>query len=389
MAKELAFVLINPYTISKSRTGGVISRISSRTGLEFVAARLFGPSPELVGKLAEIVRAASDVPSAEERALLADYVLNNFGPDAKSGRRRRVLMLLFEGENAVAKVRQAVGPLRSNTESGETVRDTYGDYIVDEGGKVRHIEPAVLIGRSPETIGKVLRLFAAYTDKDGGIIDDAVDVNRGDDIHKTLVIIKPDNFRFPSARPGNIIDIFSASGLRIVGAKVHRMSIAEALQFYGPVQEVLRNKLKGMVAERASKAFATEFSFTIPDAAKTQIGDILGPLFGDQQFYQIMQFMTGLYAPEVPAEDREKPGKERCLVLIYSGANAVEKIRKILGPTDPSKAEPGSVRKEYGQSIMVNAAHASDSPDNAKREMGIVKPEKDTIKAFVDQYYPA
>ena len=81
--------------------------------------------------------------------------------------------------------------------------------------------------------------------------------------------------------------------------------------------------------------------------------------------------------------------EERCLVLIYSGANAVEKIRKILGPTDPSKAEPGSVRKEYGQSIMVNAAHASDSPDNAKREMGIVKPEKDTIKAFVDQYYPA
>ena len=69
--------------------------------------------------------------------------------------------------------------------------------------------------------------------------------------------------------------------------------------------------------------------------------------------------------------------------------SGIEQIRKILGPTDPSKAEPGSVRKEYGQSIMVNAAHASDSPDNAKREMGIVKPEKDTIKAFVDQYYPA
>lgn len=389
MAKELAFVLINPYTISKSRTGGIISRISSRTGLEFVAARLFGPGVELVQKLAEIVHGASDVTSAEERALLADYVRNNYGPDPKSGRRRRVLMLLFEGENAVAKVSQAVGPLRSSSESGETVRDTYGDYILDEASKVRHLEPAVMIGRSADTVGKVLRLFAAYTDKDGGIIDDATDVQRGDDVQKTLVIIKPDNFRFPSSRPGNIIDIFSASGLRIIGAKVHRMSIAEALQFYGPVQEVLRNKLKGMVADRASKAFSTEFSFTIPDAAKTQIGDILGPLFGDQQFYQIMQFMTGLYAPEVPAEDANKPGKERCLVLIYSGANAVEKIRKILGPTDPSKAEPGSVRKEFGQSIMVNAAHASDSPDNAKREMGIVKPEQDTIKAFVDQYYPA
>lgn len=389
MAKELAFVLINPYTISKSRTGGIISRISSRTGLEFVAARLFGPSVELVARLAEVVHGVTDVSSADERALLADYVRNNYGPDPKSGRRRRALMLLFEGENAVAKVSQAVGPLRPSTESGETVRDTYGDYILDEAGKVRHLEPAVMIGRTPETVGKVLRLFAEFTEKDGGIIDDATDVPRGDEVQKTLVIIKPDNFRFPSSRPGNIIDIFSASGLRIIGAKVHRMSIAEALQFYGPVQEVLRNKLKGMVADRASKAFSTEFSFTIPDEAKTQIGDILGPLFGDQQFYQIMQFMTGLYAPEVPAADRDKPGKERCLVLIYSGASAVEKIRKILGPTDPSKAEPGSVRKEFGQSIMVNAAHASDSTDNAKREMGIVKPEKDTIKAFVDQYYPA
>lgn len=389
MAKELAFVLVNPYTISKSRTGGVLSRISSRTGLEFVAARMFGPSAELVEKLSALMRGVADIAVTEERNLLADYVLANYGPDPKSGRRRRVLMFLFEGENAVSKVRNAVGPLRPNAESGESVRDTYGDYIVDESGKVRYVEPAVLIGRSAETVGKVLRLFAEYTEKDGGIIDDATDVTKGDEVHKTLVIIKPDNFRFPSSRPGNIIDIFSASGLRIVAAKVHRMSVNQGLEFYGPVQDFLRTKLKGMVADRASKAFATEFSFTIPDEAKTQIGDILGPLFGDQQFYQIIQFMTGHHAPDVSAEDRNKPGKERCLVLIYSGTHAVDKIRKILGPTDPSKAEPGSVRKEFGLNIMVNAAHASDSPDNAKREMGIVKPEQDTIKPMVEQYYPA
>lgn len=388
MAKELAFVLINPYTISKSRTGGVLSRISSRTGLEFVAARMFGASQELARKLADIARNVTDIPSAEERNLLADYVLANLGPDPKSGKRRRSLLLLFEGENAVAKVKNAVGLLRLNAESGESVRDTYGDYIADENGKVRYVEPAVLIGRSADTVGKVLHLFAEYTDKDGGIIDDAVDIATGENVHKTLVIIKPDNFRFPSSRPGNIIDIFSASGLRIVGAKVQRMSVAEGLEFYGPVQAFLREKLKGMVAERASKAFSTEFAFTIPDEAKQKIGDLLGPLFGDQQFYQIIQFMTGLNAPEVAPEDRTKPGKERCLVLIYSGVNAVDKIRKLLGPTDPSKAEPGSVRKEFGQNIMVNAAHASDSPENCKREMGIVKPEADTIRAFVQQYYP-
>jgi len=46
------------------------------------------------------------------------------------------------------------------------------------------------------------------------------------------------------------------------------------------------------------------------------------------------------------------------------------KIREVLGPTDPAKAPPGSIRREFGSTIMVNAAHASDSPDNARREMG-------------------
>jgi hypothetical protein len=51
MAKELAFVLINPYTVAKSRTGGVIARYISRTGLDFVAARMFAPNAELARSL--------------------------------------------------------------------------------------------------------------------------------------------------------------------------------------------------------------------------------------------------------------------------------------------------------------------------------------------------
>jgi len=46
------------------------------------------------------------------------------------------------------------------------------------------------------------------------------------------------------------------------------------------------------------------------------------------------------------------------------------------------------VRREFGQDIMVNAAHASDSPENAQREMKIVKVEKDDIKTWVRKYYP-
>ena len=60
---------------------------------------------------------------------------------------------------------------------------------------------------------------------------------------RTLVIIKPDNWRYPSSRPGNIIDMLSRTGLRIVGCKLYRMSVEEALEFYGPVKNALREKL--------------------------------------------------------------------------------------------------------------------------------------------------
>jgi len=73
--------------------------------------------------------------------------------------------------------------------------------------------------------------------------------------------------------------------------------------------------------------------------------------------------------------------------MVYEGISAVEKIRSILGPTDPNKAKPGSVRREFGSNIMVNAAHASDSVENAKREMRIIKVADDTIKKWVDKYY--
>jgi len=62
-------------------------------------------------------------------------------------------------------------------------------------------------------------------------------------------------------------------------------------------------------------------------------------------------------------------------------------IRDILGPTDPSKAPTGSVRREFGSNIMVNAAHASDSTRNASREIGILSVAEDTIRPWVKRYY--
>ena len=386
MAKELAFVLINPYTVAKSRTGGVIARYISRTGLDLVAARMFAPHAALANAFAEQIRSDTDVDPLI-RPLLADYAAREYGPDPATGRCRRVMMLLFEGENAIQLVKDVTGPIRP-TNSGETVRDTYGDYILDVAGAVKYLEPAVFIGPSPHAIGETLKLWAKYSAECGGVVDAAGDVAQGATLEEALVILKPDNFRFASARPGLIIDIFSRSGLRIVGAKVHRMTVAEAEEFYGPVRDVLREKLKGKVAERAAKAVAAELGMEISEEIKGQLGEMIGPTYGDNQFYQIVQFMTGRWGEGLVDDEKAKPGNSRCLLLVYAGPNAISRIRSILGPTDPSKALPGSVRREFGQDIMVNAAHASDSVENAKREMRITKVAEETIRPWIEAYYP-
>ncbi|HKK43057.1 MAG TPA: nucleoside-diphosphate kinase, partial [Bacteroidales bacterium] len=56
------------------------------------------------------------------------------------------------------------------------------------------------------------------------------------------------------------------------------------------------------------------------------------------------------------------------VVMILKHNNAVEEFRKLIGSTDPAKAEPGTIRKLYAVSVQMNAVHGSDSPENARRE---------------------
>ncbi len=57
------------------------------------------------------------------------------------------------------------------------------------------------------------------------------------------------------------------------------------------------------------------------------------------------------------------------VVMILEGENAIENNRKIMGGTDPKKAQKGTIRQEYGLSIDKNSVHGSDSVDNAKKEI--------------------
>jgi nucleoside diphosphate kinase len=352
--EELSYAIITPYSMCKSRTGGIIARLISRTGLDLVAARMFAPSEELARRYAATIVSETEPTHRAAQELIHQYVLKNFGPK-KDRQQSRVLFLVFRGPDAAERMRATVGHITHEETSGETIRDTFGDYVTDDSGKVVYFEPAVVAAFDPEVIERDLKLWSEFSDRDGGVLDQALQFPKDVKVEKTLVLIKPDNFKFPNVRPGGVIEVFSRTGLYIVGFKVHRMSVAEAEQFYGPVLPVLQEKL--------------------------------GHNKGRDAWEDIVEFMAGARPSDTLPEKRDAPGSEKCIALVYQGEDAVRKIREVLGPTDPAKAPPGSIRKEFGQTIMINAAHASDSVENAKREMGIVRVEENNFKALIENFY--
>jgi nucleoside diphosphate kinase len=389
MAEQLTYVMISPYSIYKSRTGGIIARLIARTGLDLVAARMFAPGEELVREYAATIR-TEGLPAKQVRVLdlIREYLLTRLAPDPKTGQRRRALMLLFKGEDAVAKVARVAGTVTFDSRVGETIRDSYGDLIVGSDGKVAYFEPAVLAPLDPQEAEEDIRIWAKHSDRDGGLLEGVIQHPAGaKDVQRTFVLLKPDNFKYASGRPGSIIDMFSITGLYIVAFKVHRMSVAQALEFYGPVREVLVKKAAETVGGRAKEALEKEFGFPLPEPALARVAAELAEPQADFHFGQIVRFMTGRDPKACSAAERKAPGLEKCIALVYEGTDAVRKIRGVLGPTDPRKAPPGTVRRELGTDIMVNAAHASDSPENAAREMKIVNPGENTFKMVAEEVY--
>ena len=125
---------------------------------------------------------------------------------------------------------------------------------------------------------------------------------------RTLSIIKPDATR--RNLTGAINDRFEKSGLRIVAQKRLRLTPEMAERFY---------------AVHAQRPF----------------------------YRSLVDFMSS--GPVV--------------VQVLEGENAVQKNREVMGATDPSKAAPGTIRKDFAESIEANSVHGSDSLDNAAQEI--------------------
>ena len=387
MNKALSYVLVTPYTIAKSRTGGVLSRLLSRTTLDLVGAQMFAPDEIFAKEYANNLRNRSP---QNKIMLLADYVEQNIAPSG--GRPHRTLLLLFRGDNPCEQLDVACGHLYDHhievdALQGESIRDTYADLIFshDNPEQATYFEPAVLTPRNQQEANEELLHIASFLETQGNIVQNVIYPDPSL-IEQTLVIIKPDNWAFNSSRPGTIIDMFSRTGLRIVGIKIHRFSIAEALDFYGPVEDMLKEKLAPGYGLRAKEMLEREFGFPLSERTSKVLMENLGVECAKDQFAQLIKFMCGKRPGNYSDEELTKPCDVKCMIMVYEGENAIKKIRDVLGPTDPLKAPDGTVRREFGSNIMVNTAHASDSSESYEREKIIVRTYRNSLASIIKEH---
>jgi nucleoside-diphosphate kinase len=128
-------------------------------------------------------------------------------------------------------------------------------------------------------------------------------------MQKTFTILKPDTVK--AGKAGAVINEIEKAGFRIRAAKMLHLSKAQAEGFYYVHKE--------------------------------------RPFFGS-----LVSFMT------------EGP----IVAMVLEADNAIERLRKVMGATDPAKADNGTIRKQFGTNIERNAIHGSDGPETAAFEIG-------------------
>ncbi|NQT85679.1 nucleoside-diphosphate kinase [bacterium] len=390
MSAQLAYALITPYSLIKSRTGGIISRLL-QARLELVGARMLAPTDAFVDAYKHLFL-RDDITEPAKSALM-DYCDANLRPNNRFGISNRCMLLLFAGENATTHLKEEVVGSFDATPRGDTVRGTYGDFVLETNGSVHYAEPAAIVSPSKDVTADHLRVLSEFVDSDGGLVEKAADgLFKPDETPETtLVILKPDNFGPGKVLPGNIVDMFAKTGLYMVGAKVLHLTVDQGEDFYGHLRPSFRERMLGGLTEDVASTFGGAFKFPVPDGVVEQTAASLIGAKADFEVDQIVEYMTGRNPSRLASEEeRSLPGAAMCLALLYKGVNAIAKIRERLGATNPDKAEPGSIRDVFGFDIMHNAAHASDSVGSAERERKIVglwdDPAPCDIKQIIDAH---
>ncbi len=389
MQEELTYALITPYSLFKSRTGGIIGRMLAHANLELLAVRMFAFSDEFVDRYMDIVCPPDIDPAI--RDAWRTYLDRNLRVSNSWHYLPRCMVLLFKGTDAAKHLKDEVIGSFTEQPLGDTIRGTFGDFIRNEDGSIRYFEPAVITAPTPELAPEHLKLLAEFSATDGGILSGRVKYDDPVGVETSLVMLKPDNFERRSRRPGNIIDVFSLTGLKIVGSRLFRMNVAMGEEFYGPLKQIFVEKLVGKVSKEIFGRLEDAFDFPYAKEDADVAAAPLAERNATTEFNRIVEYMTGVNPDEVAAGTMQvTDSRTKCLALLYEGPDAIAKIRRTLGSTDPTKAEEGTVRIDFGRDLMRNGAHASDAPESAVRERGIVGlpvdgEEIDDFKRIIEQ----
>jgi nucleoside-diphosphate kinase len=133
------------------------------------------------------------------------------------------------------------------------------------------------------------------------------------------------------------------------------------------------------------------FSIIKPDAVKAgQAGEILARIEKAGFRIAAMQLrrLTNAEAGGFYAVHRERPffqsvcafmSSGPCITMVLERDDAIAKLREIMGATDPAKAAPGTIRKDFASSIEANCIHGSDGPDTARFETSYFFPGIDLV----------
>ena len=375
MSEELGLVLITEKSLNRSITGHIIKEIFSRgiKPLELLEARMYAPSEKLIQEYIKLI-----LDEDFKNYLKREYIEKN-----KGLLRKRMMLLLFKGEDAISQIKGIVGHISRRIDG--TLRNSFAEFTEDKEGKIiGFTEPVVIIIPEEKCAKNVISLWAEYSQSDAGLLDNLIDwekiLSRWDtqeyetlkyrdgitstskemleNIQQTLVLIKPDNIYTKSHKVGAIIDALAGPGLKMIGVKAVNMSVEQAVEFYQPIEERLMKKY--------------------------------GEQNGKKAFSEIIKFMTGFnpYKVTEPGKREALGGKQQqSLALVYQGPFALDRIRKKIGATDPLEAEPGTIRREFGHDIMKNGVHASDSLESVERELKIIDIQGTSLKNIVKEKF--
>jgi nucleoside-diphosphate kinase len=129
-------------------------------------------------------------------------------------------------------------------------------------------------------------------------------------------------------------------------------------------------------------AIERTFSIIKPDATERNLTGAINAMIEQAGLRVVAQKrvrITRQQAETFYAVHRERPffasltafmSSGPAVVIVLEAPDAIKKWRTLMGATDPAKADPGTLRKEFAQSIERNATHGSDAPDTAAYEIG-------------------